>query len=562
MRPQCNRTVRSVYGRRGAFLRMRGESIHNSVHPFETQQCVLLKHGFLVCLLLFATLGVRARAQVAGLGASRAWFPTLPAAPATDPDLGREVRNFFRLYRRASATDRVELRRQLGASLDRLWPELLPRFTSGNQVDQLPICLTLMNVREPLAVPTLEDLVRGDRKGLRGHAALAYARQGVRGGWSVLKDLASSAKPDERLKAVLAMGLQPDPEAAIWLSKLLSSESQSRMQVAALLAAASQGDASFLPVLQRYLKAAQDPLRRAASLALAYNRAPKKERRELLVECAKDEDLLVRIAGLRGLAWLNQEDDLGPIMDKLKSRQFSSEEEAEWVLARSRCGDAGARKAVEVASRSARNSVRAAAAAGAISLGARQGLPIASSLSADEDLLVAHAGILATIALSGERGPVLGLAAFLAHRHQGVREAAILGMVYSDGLDSREFLAQCLQPRYKDDVRDHARQLMQWLDAYPDAVRQLAWARLQTMLDHEGWSPSWGLADLHHVLLKNLLGLDDGHLRFAGRLAGASGQGSPVPRRISADAEDLLLHLDRYPFCDRRSGTEFPRPGN
>lgn len=517
-----------------------------------------------ICLPCAVFFGV----FLSGTGWSQGGFPLARWMPARDGGAPpgdaerRELRDLGRLLRKGSPSDREDLRARLLQGVPRLLPAILEDLNSGNQVEQLPLALVMLQVREPDAIPVLEQIVGGGRRGQRGILALALGRMGAPSSFEPLARLAESSRPDDRLRAILAIGRLGGEEASRWLGARLKEASLAREQEAIGLAMGMVRSRAHLPQLIAMAQSSQDPLRRVAVLALALSPAEDDRIVAVLAGLLRDQDPQVRIYALRGLVQRNPSPESWPQVRQARPATAGEEEEAEWTfLELSMAGPAGF--ADVPAAESHRTLVRAAVAAAALRTGGATATATGRRLLSDSNSDVQLVALLASIAAAQGSGGTAGLSSFANHSDNLIREVALLGDVYVRGIQARPFLEDCLSTELKVDVRRLATDLLNQMDAWPDAVASVCWARLQAILDDTGFAASFNVQRALNGQILRLFGIESTgafRIRRAAQPQGGSGTGEVAPRRTSPEDEDLRRHLERYPYEDRRTWTELSRP--
>jgi HEAT repeat protein len=514
-----------------------------------------------VCLLLQPLLA----GQGPGDQAER-YFPLTRVVP-TNEESARELRNALRLLRKGSSTDRLDQRGKLMENLDRLLGPMLDALGTGNHFPQRQICLVLMQARDSRAVPALRALAAGRLKGPRGVAGLALGKYGDPALLETLADMVAAAQKEDRLMAILALGRLGDPRAVPMLGARLRSNPTGLEREALLLALGLTASAESWELIQPSMRGqTKDKAREAAVLAAGY--LDSSVVAEALIERLKDEEQEIRRAALTALSRMPPQRDLFVRLMALRPEQVSSvDEDAAWVMA---LAGSGGDEAVEALASFAvdthRSRVRAAVAGSCLLIKGPRSARLALNLLGDEDDDVVLAALLATIGHARQNLEMPALSLYANHGNEQVREVALLGEVYLRGVDAASTLRKYQQPELKDDVRKLAKELLQAIEEVPHSVRDLAWVRLQIVVDRNGWSPSWNLNRAVNEHLYRILGLENAlDRRGSGQAPGAVGGGADrgvgaVASAPSPEEEDLRRHLDRYPYIDRRDAFEMPRP--
>jgi HEAT repeat protein len=389
--------------------------------------------------------------------------------------------------------------------------------------------------------------------------AMALGREESKDSLEPLYGLTKSSRPDDRLRGIIGIGRLGLLEASPWLEQRIKEDPLARELEALILAMGMIGTSAHVPTLVEQSRSNQDPIRRASAAALGLSRTAGENATARLLELLKDQDPLVRMISLRGLAHRGVSADTAKALTRLKRPSLSEEEEAEWVFAELIARGQPFRTDLK-ASASPRSMVRAATAGAAFAVGGTEAMTFARGLISDPHSDVVLVALLAVIGLPGEGSGLPGLLGFVNHSDEQVREAALLGEVYSRGVASRANLEDCLSEELKDDVRRNAKELLSLMDRWPDAVSEIAWARLQTLFDDTGWAASFTVHRSVNELLMRLLGVAETGLFRGRRIPLPSTGGEVAPRRVNPEEEDLRRHLERHPYFDRREFTEFARP--
>ncbi|MAG58078.1 MAG: hypothetical protein CMJ83_17465 [Planctomycetes bacterium] len=367
--------------------------------------------------------------------------------------------------------------------------------------------------------------------------------------------------------AYLALGRLGAPGASKVLIQRVKMGRPARETEGILLALGLTRDHVVLPHLERMSKQRKDGLRRAAVIALGYLEqdlvAP------LLIVRAdqrKEEDKMVRILALTGLARMQPDPELFlELMRRRPDAISDADEEAAWVLGLAALGGTDAlREVAQYAKKNHREQVRCAAMAATIVIGGKDARALAQRLMNDDKDVVQRAALLAMIVHSRVNSDPMLVEAFVNNTDEQIRRTAVCGLVYLRGAAARAQLVRYLDNKYKDDVRELAKALIVELDRDERAARMINRARLQVLLDQNGWAPSWNLNRAANALIYRILNLENAlSRRGAGQAPGASGGGPDRGRAAAATApspeeEDLRHHLDRHPYIDQRDHIEFP----
>ena len=543
---------------------MFGESIARAVGTFSDRLRVgplRLRCFARVCLgivLAGTSLAPRGRAQEPQEFPYQRWFPTEVVPRSNTEALTRDLRDYSRLLKKGSPSDREIKRSELMRDIPRLLPPVLTEFQGGNLVEQLPLGLVFLQVHEPAATQLFMDVLLSTGKGQRGLMALALGRGGRTDAHRALERLVESSRPDDRLRAILAAGRLGAEQASPWLEARMRQNPLTRELESLVLAMGMTGSAVHIPTLVEQSKSSQDSVRRAAAAALSLLAQAHPAAQNRLLKTAEDEDPLVRLLSLRGLAVRGP---VAGLLARLPARpgNLSADEEAEWVLCELILGgaqDGFGNRFLQ----SPRPQVRAAVAGAAFAVRGSAALRTVRGMLADPHQDVLLVALLASMGLPPEASGISGLTGFLDHSDESIREAALLSEVYARGIHARSFLEASRSNDLKDDVRRKSRELLTLLDLWPDAARDIAWARLQVLLDGTGFAASFNAHRSVNELMRQVLGIAQTGL-FRGRRIPVPGSGGEVaPRRFNPDEEDLRRHLELYPYEDRRLWTEFLRP--
>jgi HEAT repeat protein len=481
-------------------------------------------------------------------------------------------RSMRRLLRQGSGPDRQQRLREMMQQGRAFLPYLLEDAVSGNHENQRWAMLVLMELRFEDAEPPLLRLLRGGARGDQGMAGLALGRMDVAEAVPSLATLLTEGRnPRARRMAALALGRIGGTAAAQALTRGLLEERQELQQEAMVLGMAMSASPGCLSSLRKLLAGrarTRDPLRRAVVAAIGYQ-SPEIAL-PLLLDRAGDEDPRVRMLALEGLARLGRGDD-APSSVRLQGLVLTGRDADvhRRVLAVAATGGESALPYLEAQVRSPDRGVRRAAAAGLLHVGTRRAAVVVRALmERSEDPEVRATALLVHLVLARAFGEAPDLRGEVHAKGEPARRIALIAEVYFRGIAARPWLEKtAVDLEVKDDVRELARELAELLGADPRSARLLCRARLQVMLDELEAAASWNLNASVNRLILRVLELENARARGGGGGA-APGGGATAAQRSRAAAmtapppheEDLRLHLETYPYMDRRWRLEIPPP--